>query len=531
MMRIIALLLAFSFTSHSFAQFIKAKGRHIMSGKDTFMIKGVCFGNEVWTDKIIPDTHHNEEDYKRVAALGMNTIRFYLNYKTFEDDQNPYTYKKEGWDWLDKNLAWAKKNNIYLILNMHAPQGGYQSQGKGNALWRNKSNQSRLTKLWRAIANRYADEPTILGYDILNEPCVPDSIGQWKSYAKTLVNNIRKVDKNHLIIVERTNAVKGKWTNNEAMNFFKIEDDNILYTFHFYNPIEYSHQNTSWSSFGDGGSYPDENRLEYSGDLYWYSCNSSNTQVHKGTTKWTFYEGELFKITDDFIKVAKPVLVAKNSYLGVKFGSFTIKEYDPRGKFIRDIMNIDPTKEKGWGFWSKSGKGSFEILYNDGVENKDVLYIKRTNSDANCYNNGLRFVPKQNYFYQISGWAKGYSVSDTTKAMFRLDFESQQGDLDFHYRNKQYLEDEFNKFLAFGEQHNVPLYVGEIGLYNDCFKRGKGGLKWYNDILDIMLEKKLHFTLHAWHEDAFGLYYGYGQLPNEKDKNKKLLKLIDSKLH
>jgi len=41
--------------------------------------------------------------------MGMNTIRFYLNYHFFEDDTNPYNYKQTAWDWLDQNIAWAKK--------------------------------------------------------------------------------------------------------------------------------------------------------------------------------------------------------------------------------------------------------------------------------------------------------------------------------------------------------------------------------------------------------------------------------------
>lgn len=47
---------------------------------------------------------------------------------------------------------------------MHYPQGGYQSQGNGMALWTDPENQRRLVKLWGEIARRYADEPAIQGY-------------------------------------------------------------------------------------------------------------------------------------------------------------------------------------------------------------------------------------------------------------------------------------------------------------------------------------------------------------------------------
>ena len=63
------------------------------------------------------------------------------------------------------SIAWAKKYNVRLILNMHVPQGGYQSQGDGLALWQNLNNQNRLIALWTEIARRYANEDAIIGYN------------------------------------------------------------------------------------------------------------------------------------------------------------------------------------------------------------------------------------------------------------------------------------------------------------------------------------------------------------------------------
>lgn len=112
----------------------------------------MAFGNLVWDDNQVPSNHHSEIDLERVHDLGMNAIRFYLNYKTFENDAQPFQYKQSGWDWIDQNIQWAKTHNIYLILNMHVPQGGFQSRCEGDALWTSASNQQRLSALWKAIA-------------------------------------------------------------------------------------------------------------------------------------------------------------------------------------------------------------------------------------------------------------------------------------------------------------------------------------------------------------------------------------------
>ena len=121
--------------------FIHTRGTDIIDANgNKIYLRGVAFGNEVWVDTEIPTAHHSEVDYGRVHDMGMNAVRFYMNYKTFEDDANPYAYKQTGWDWIDLNIAWAKAHGVYLILNIHVPQGGFQSNGAGIALWNDIEN-------------------------------------------------------------------------------------------------------------------------------------------------------------------------------------------------------------------------------------------------------------------------------------------------------------------------------------------------------------------------------------------------------
>lgn len=79
-------------------QFLHVQGASIAdpSGRPV-MLRGIAFGNQVWDNVGIPSTHHAEVDYARVAAMGMNSVRFYLNAGTFEDPAAPGKYKAEGW--------------------------------------------------------------------------------------------------------------------------------------------------------------------------------------------------------------------------------------------------------------------------------------------------------------------------------------------------------------------------------------------------------------------------------------------------
>jgi hypothetical protein len=99
-----------------------------------------------------------------------------------------------------------------------------------------------------------------------------------------------------------------------------------------------------------------------------------------------------------------------------------------------------------------------------------------------------------------------------------------------HVRNKAYLEAQLNKYLAFGKKHNVPLYLGEFGVIKHCFEDDKGGERWVSDMVDLLKKYKVNFTYHVYHEDNFGLYYGYGKPVDTTQANTGLIEAFRQKL-
>ncbi|MGN1101912.1 MAG: glycoside hydrolase family 5 protein, partial [Huintestinicola sp.] len=246
---------------YSADDFVHAEGRKIIGtdGKELY-IKGMALGNSVWSNPSSPDmTHHNENTYKELSEMGFNCVRFYINYGLFESDSSPYHYKKSGFNWLDKNIAWAKKYGMGIIINMHCPQGGYQSNGEGLELWTDKKAQNRLTALWKKIAERYADEPTVWGYGLINEPVVPmqdtmeETYGQYNKLMQRLSAAIRSVSPYQAIFVEGVGSAVGAEGEREyeyftpEHSFAEIDDDNVVYEFHKYDPFFFTHQNTDWA--------------------------------------------------------------------------------------------------------------------------------------------------------------------------------------------------------------------------------------------------------------------------------------------
>ena len=518
------------------AGFLRASGTRIVDGdgKPVFL-KGVSFGNEVWANMALPDDHA-EIDFQRLADMGANSTRFLLNYLTFEDDAAPYVYKDAGWAWIDQNVAWAKTHGIHLILNMHVPQGGFQSDGNGGALWTTSENQNRLIALWREIARRYAGEPIIAGFGLVNEPEPLVSLQQWQDLAVAIASAIRAVDANHMIFVERPIAVAGSFNAAPDMNLFTIDDPNAVYEFHFYDPSDYTFQLEPWNGNPDGGSYPDPTKIAGVTEQWINLATFDAPTAPAGTSAWTHYDGPRITASSAAIAAGKPTLVGQALGAGtIAFDDLTINEYDAAGTFTREIARILPNTTSGWYFWSNNNVGTGSITARC-ITSATCLTITGTTDDASWGGYAFYFAPRHGYQYSISGWMMGTDLPAGAIARIRLDLIGSSTPV--RVRDKPGLRDMMAPYLAWGAAHDVPLYLGEFGVYKACFANDKGGLAWVGDVYDLATTgdgaptspRVAGLSYHQYHEDAFALYYGTGPVdPN--NANQPLIDLLTARLH
>jgi endoglucanase len=453
---------------------------------------------------------------------------------TFEDDAAPNVYKQAGWDWLDLNVQWAKAHGIYLIFNMHVPQGGFQSNGAGGKLWSDSSNQDRLVALWTAIAAHYGSEAVIAAFDLVNEPQPLANRQQWQALATRIATSIRTVDTNHMILVERTNAVAGDWNNDVNMNLFAIDDANVAYEFHFYEPTDYTFQLQPWNNTPEGGSYPDPTKVGGVTETWLNLSTFDSPKAPAGDSDWTYHEGAqvLAAADNPNIAVGKPTLQGMTIGTGtIAFDDLSIKEFDGNGNFVREVVHILPTSSAGWYFWSKDNSGT-SAATSSCKTSSTCLSITGTLDDANLGGYDYYFVPTKGYQYSLSGWMKGTNLPATAVARLRLDLVGSSSPISA--RNRSGLANMMAPYLAWGKANNVPLFLGEFGVYKACFADNKGGTTWVNDVYDIATgaggtPPTAGLSYHQYHEDAFALYYGIGPV-NPANANQPLIDLLTAKM-
>lgn len=201
--------------------------------------------------------HMRKIDVDSMASWGYNMIRLPMHYKLFtppieeEPVAGEITWLDRGFEMTDALLEWCKANNMYLILDLHAAPGGqgenadisdYDSSKP--SLWESEANQEKMIALWRKLAERYADEPMLGAYDLINEPnwgfqdhendpngCSESQNTLLWDLQKRVTEAIREVDQQHIIVIE------GNCWGNNYNGLPTLWDDNLVISYHkYWNP-------------------------------------------------------------------------------------------------------------------------------------------------------------------------------------------------------------------------------------------------------------------------------------------------------
>ena len=202
-------------------------------------LAGEHFTAEFWEK--FKDNYITRKDIEFIASTGANTIRLPFHYKLFTDeDYMGLTAGQDGFRRVDSAVAWCRDNGLRLILDMHDAPGGQTGDNIDDSygypwLFESEKCQQLFCDIWQRIADRYSDEPVILGYELINEPIAPyfDDMDELNAKLEPLhkraVEAIRQVDKNHIILLGGP-----QWNGNFAPFTDWEYDDNIMYTGHRY---------------------------------------------------------------------------------------------------------------------------------------------------------------------------------------------------------------------------------------------------------------------------------------------------------
>lgn len=185
---------------------------------------------QYWNKDALAANPLKKTDFVLLKKLKVSCIRLPIAFEHFQNSNIPV---EKVFSQIDEVLKQCNVYGIKLVIDYH-----YGKINDNNYL----TETPKAINLWLLLTKRYIKEsPDNLFFEIYNEP--PHMNPKvWKDAAYNIVTAIRKVDTKRTLIVGASNFNSIY----ELSRMERLKDENIIYTFHFYEPFLFTHQGADW---------------------------------------------------------------------------------------------------------------------------------------------------------------------------------------------------------------------------------------------------------------------------------------------
>ncbi len=220
--------------------------------------KGVNLGG--WFSQCCHTQEHyscfiTEKDFEELSHWGLDHVRLPIDYNLLEDKNGNFI--PEGLAHLKRAVSWCEKYGFNMVLDLHKTSGYSFDEGEAECgFFDNEKLQQRFYRLWDYISAEFGKYPDRIAFELLNEVTDKSYCDKWNTIAEKCISCIRKNAPDTYILV-------GGYWNNCVLALADLSmpyDDKIVYNFHCYEPLIFTHQGAYWVK-----NMPEDFRLAYPG--------------------------------------------------------------------------------------------------------------------------------------------------------------------------------------------------------------------------------------------------------------------------
>ncbi len=205
------------------------------------LAKGVNVTRWFWLNTDQSDRHYDqyvsEEESQAIRDAGFTHVRLVIEPTLFLNEDAPGQFDAKMLKYLDYAIGRFTAHDLAVIVDIHAWEEGFKQR-----LMSDPNMQEAYATMWQALAEHlnYTD-PEMVYFEVMNEPS-PEKPEDWLPLQATFVKAIRAGAAEHTIIVGGPD-----WNGISGLLLMKpLDDDNIVYNFHFYEPFIFTHQGATW---------------------------------------------------------------------------------------------------------------------------------------------------------------------------------------------------------------------------------------------------------------------------------------------
>ncbi len=187
--------------------------------------------------------YYTQADYTRIAEAGFDTVRIPVRWSGYTGPEPRYRIHPDFLELVDQNIEWALSSGLNIILNVH--------HFEDMMTWP-ASQMARFQAIWRQLSERYAKLPESVWFELLNEPHDQLNVYGLHDVQAIGLAEVRRHNPNRVVILGGDN-----WSGIGTLDSnLRPDDTNVVYTFHYYDPFDFTHQHAEWL----GDAMPDGTR-------------------------------------------------------------------------------------------------------------------------------------------------------------------------------------------------------------------------------------------------------------------------------
>ena len=286
------------------------------------------------------DTYITEWDVINIKNMGMDHIR--LGFDQIVLETEPYVYNERTMGLVENFVALCQKHGLGIVLNLHKCIGNYCDIEESVTLFDSQELQDRFIALWLELERRFCDNDGVM-FELLNE--VRDIDPElWNDLAEKTISALRTVNKTRKIIIGST-----CWNNPNKLHALKLfDDENVIYTFHVYDPSEFTHQRgvLHWKHL-----YYNR-KMEYPGDIEkyreFYRLVYGNENAYSHVDRMDInYMREIFEPVKRFRQEHPDKIL----WCG-EFGTIRHADISSRENWMRDVISLCQENDVPYSVWN-----------------------------------------------------------------------------------------------------------------------------------------------------------------------------------
>jgi len=174
-----------------------------------------------------------KEYFSIIKEAGFSNIRIPVRWSAHTAVDSPYTINSSFLNRVSWAVNMALSKELLPIINIHHFNELMENPGR---------EKERFLSIWRQLSKHFEAYSLDLAFEILNEPHDNLTPQLWNQYLVEGLAVIRENNPERPVIIGTAN-----WGGLSALSELTLpEDDNIIFTFHYYEPFHFTHQGAEW---------------------------------------------------------------------------------------------------------------------------------------------------------------------------------------------------------------------------------------------------------------------------------------------